>query len=78
MNSTFCAFCKHYQALPAREEKMHYPWGGYDILYIEEGICSKENVKVNAMYEAYCKNFRLKEEYANERNENYENVSAVW
>ena len=78
MSSNFCAFCKHYQALSVREEKMHYPWGGYDILYIEEGICSKKSIKVNAMCETYCKSFCLKEEYANRRNENCENVLAFW
>ena len=78
MNPAFCAFCKHYQALPVREEKIHYPWGGSDIFYIEEGICSKKNIKVNGMQGECCKSFCLKEEYANERNENYEDVLAVW
>lgn len=70
MNSTFCAFCKHYQALPAREEKMHYPWGGYDIFYIEEGMCEYHKIKVVAQQEMYCKHFNLKEEYAKRRNKN--------
>lgn len=69
MDTTFCGLCAKFKALPLRMEKFDYPWGGSDYFYIEEGICSHSNIKVNAQQEMYCKQFCLKEEYAKRRNE---------
>ena len=73
---TFCGLCNKFKPLPVRIERFEYPWGGYDDLYIEEGICEYHKTKVVAQQEMYCKHFGLKEEYANRRNKNYENVLA--
>ena len=47
----FCGLCANYKPLPTRVEKQEYPWCGYDIFYIDEGICSKDGTTVCSLYE---------------------------
>ena len=53
---SYCGLCANYNPLPDRAEKIKYPWGGYDILYINEGICSKNNTTVSSLCPG-CKNY---------------------
>lgn len=58
----FCGACKNYKKMPDRIDIINYPWGGYDTIEVEQGLCEILETLVVGSYPADDCNFFDKED----------------